>query len=298
LLFITGIQAGLYRQRAIRKQRARACQGGPGDEKFSAKSIPARASEKIEGSRGGVGSRPPRPGPLVSRETVHGRTSAESKAKGIFKFFQIRGVQPTAYEIHDHSEDSSKDACFKPNQSEIMNRPGRFQKRSRKPRSGRQPSTSGRKVWARTAGVFESQSLVAGIGSVVRTLSEIDEPSFRREGLCSTIVLEDRQPPKPRAKLAEQFGPPGRTTQCTASDGGRGGITPRQAENTEIMKTGGRWSSPLGSWGLGAVFGIMNTMFAAHRAQRAEGHRRVLRIIGFKPYENRDLFSCWESALA
>ncbi len=238
---------------------------GASDEVFS--QIDTRTASEIENARGISRDRNGRP--LISRElymVVHRFVETE----GVFKFLQIRGVQSTAYDVHDNV--TVVDGRMpRPNQSEILI--GRGVQAEHKLRIG-DTVEIGRKVW-KVSGVFDAQrSALESEGWC--DLSELAS-QFRREGFYTTLVARTASPAA-AADLSERL-MSSRLTQCSAQP--EQSYYAKQAENTEFMKTG----AIIIAWfmGLGAIFGVMNTMFAAIGQRRKD--IAVLRILGFQPYE-------------
>lgn len=263
LAFISGIQAVCI------------VSGGPNNVLVLAKGasdeilsqLDSRTSSEIASARGILRDRQGQP--IVSREmfmVVHRLI----ESKGIFKFFQIRGVEAVAYDVHDQVK-IIEGRMLRPNQSEIII--GRAIQSDHELGIG-DTINIGRKIW-RVSGIFEANrsSLESEAWCDLSELSS----QFRREGMCTTMVLQTASP-EAAAKLAEELSS-SKTAQCTAQPEQM--YYAKQAENTEVMKTG----ALVIAWfmGLGAVFGIMNTMFAAIGQRRKD--IAVLRIIGFQPYE-------------
>ncbi len=238
---------------------------GANDEVFS--QIDSRTASEVENARGILRDRQGRP--LVSRElflVAHRFLEAEN----VFKFLQIRGVQPVAYEIHDQVT-LVEGRMARQNQSEII--VGRAVLDEHHLKIG-DTVDIGRKPW-KVTGVFTANRSALE-SEIWCDLSEVAS-QFRREGFYSTIVLRAADPDA-AAKLAERLSS-SKTAPCSAQP--EQAYYAKQAENTQLMRTG----ALVIAWfmGLGAIFGIMNTMFAAIGQRRKD--IAVLRIIGFKPYE-------------
>lgn len=263
LAFITGIQAVCIVSGSPNNVLVLA--KGASDEILS--QIDSRTASEIESFKGILKDRQGKP--IVSREqfmVVHRLIESQ----GVFKFFQIRGVEETAFQIHDQVK-ILEGRMYRPNQSEII--VGRGVIGDHELHVG-DTVNIGRKLW-KVVGLFEANrsSLESEAWCDLSELSS----QFRREGLYTTIVLPTASP-QAAAKLAEQLSA-SKTTQCSAQP--EQTYYAKQAENTEIMKTG----ALVIAWfmGLGAVFGVMNTMFAAIGQRRKD--IAVLRIIGFQPWE-------------
>jgi putative ABC transport system permease protein len=263
LAFIAGIQAVCTVSGDPRNVLVLA--KGANDEVFS--QIDSRTASEIENARGIVRDRKGRP--MVSRElflVVHRFLEQEK----VFKFLQIRGVQPNAYDVHDQVRIVEGREARR-NQSEIII--GRAVRDEHHLTIG-DTVEIGRKPW-KVSGVFEANRS-AFESEVWCDLSEL-QSQFRREGLVSTLVIRASDP-EAAARLSERLSS-SRTAPCTAQP--EQAYYARQAENTQVMKTG----AIVIAWfmGLGAIFGVMNTMFAAIGQRRKD--IAVLRIIGFQPYE-------------
>lgn len=263
LAFITGIQAVCIVSGSPNNVLVLA--KGANDEILS--QIDSRTASEIESFRGILKDRQGKP--IVSREqfmVIHRLIESQ----GVFKFFQIRGVEETAFQIHDQVK-IVEGRMYRPNQSEII--VGRGVLGDHQLKVGDNVNI-GRKLW-KVAGIFEANrsSLESEAWCDLSELSS----QFRREGMCTTMVLPTASP-EAATKLAEQLSA-SRTTQCSAQP--EQTYYAKQAENTEVMKTG----ALVIAWfmGLGAVFGVMNTMFAAIGQRRKD--IAVLRIIGFQPWE-------------
>jgi putative ABC transport system permease protein len=238
---------------------------GANDEVFS--TIDTRAASEIENARGIVRDRKGRP--MVSRElflVVHRLMEDEN----VFKFLQIRGVQPTAYEVHDQVRILAG-RMARQNQSEIII--GRGVQSEHRLNLG-DTVEIGRKPW-KVSGIFEANRSALE-SEVWCDLSEL-QSQFRREGFFSTLVIRAGGVDA-AAKLAQQLSS-SRTAPCTAQP--EQAYYAKQAENTQVMRTG----AIVIAWfmGVGAIFGVMNTMFAAIGQRRKD--IAVLRIIGYRPYE-------------
>ena len=238
---------------------------GANDEVFS--QLDNRTVSEIENARGIARDRQGRP--LVSRElfmVVHRFLEAEN----VFKFLQIRGVQPAAYEVHEQVT-LIEGRMAKQNQSEIII--GRAVQTEHHLNIGDMVEI-GRKPW-KVSGIFTAnQSAIES--EVWCDLSEVAS-QFRREGFYSTLVLRAKDA-EAAVQLAERLSA-SRTAPCSAQP--EQAYYAKQAENTQMMRTG----ALVIAWfmGLGAIFGVMNTMFAAIGQRRKD--IAVLRIIGYQPHE-------------
>jgi putative ABC transport system permease protein len=208
--------------------------------------------------------------PIASRElfmVVHHR----QENNGEFRFLQVRGVLPAAFRVHSQLHLLSGRA-LRPGQSEVMI--GKGLQRGEHLQVG-DTIEIGRKHW-KIAGVFES----AGAAFESELWCDLNElaSQFRREGLYSTVVLR-AQTPEGAEDLAERLRN-SRSVSVEAMTEPK--YYQKQSEKTRIMQTAA-WVI---AWfmGIGAMFGVMNTMFAAI-GQRTKDIA-VLRILGF---EARDI---------
>jgi putative ABC transport system permease protein len=203
--------------------------------------------------------------PIASRElfmVVHHRPDKS----GEFHFLQVRGVLPAAFRVHSQLRLLSGRA-FRPGQSEVMI--GKGVQRENHFQVG-DTVEIGRKHW-KIVGVFESRG-AAFEAELWCDLNELAS-QFRREGLYSTVVLT-ASTPQGAEELAERLRD-SRSVSVEAMTEPK--YYQKQAEQTKIMQTAA-W---VVAWfmGIGALFGVMNTMFAAI-GQRAKDIA-VLRILGF-----------------
>jgi putative ABC transport system permease protein len=208
--------------------------------------------------------------PLASRElfvVVHHR----QEASGEYRFVQVRGVLPTAFRVHSQLH-LIEGRAFRPGQSEVMigkgvQREEHFQVDD--------TIEIGRKRW-KIAGVFASGG-AAFESELWCDLNELAS-QFRREGLYSSVVLR-----APNAVEAEELAERLRNSRSISVEAAtEPKYYQKQAEQTRIMQTAA-WVI---AWfmGVGAMFGVMNTLFAAI-GQRTKDIA-VLRIMGF---EARDI---------
>jgi ABC-type lipoprotein release transport system permease subunit len=207
--------------------------------------------------------------PLVSREmflVVH-RLLEES---GVFKFLQVRGVMPLALEVHSQIE-IIEGQMFRSSQSEIII--GKGVQREHQLNVGDKVQI-GRKLWT-VAGIFTANGS-AFEAEVWCDLTELAS-QFRREGMYSTVVLRADNP-LAAVELRDRL-MSSRSIACNAQT--EPAYYAKQAELTQLIANAA-W---IIAWfmGIGAVFGVMNTMFAAINQRRKD--IAVLRIIGFQPHE-------------
>ncbi len=204
--------------------------------------------------------------PVASRElfmVVHHRNDET----GEFRFLQVRGVLPVAFRVHQQLH-VREGRAFQRGQSEVMI--GKAVQRETHLQVG-DFIDMGRKRWKIT-GVF------AAGGSAFESelwcdLNELAS-QFRREGMYSSVILRASSP-QGAEELAEQLRG-SRSVNVEAMTEPR--YYQKQSEQTKIMQTAA-WVI---AWfmGIGAMFGVMNTMFAAI-GQRTKDIA-VLRIMGFE----------------
>ncbi len=204
--------------------------------------------------------------PLASRELFMVLQHQDERT-GAYRFLQLRGVLPVALQVHTVVHVTSGKA-FRPNQSEVMI--GKAVQRETGFQVGDLLEV-GRKRW-RISGVFEAKG--SALESEVWTdLSELAS-QFRREGSFSSVVL--RAPSaEVAAELSERLAH-SRSVRVEAMT--ETTYYQKQAEGAGVM----RWAAWVIAWfmGVGAMFGVMNTMFAAI-VQRTKDIA-VLRIMGFE----------------
>ncbi|MDX1967512.1 MAG: ABC transporter permease [Planctomycetaceae bacterium] len=238
---------------------------GNTDEVFS--QMNSRLTSDVANFRGVA--RNSRGEPLASREiflVIHRKLEQE----GVFKFLQVRGVQPVAFEVHTQIR-IIEGSALRGSQSEVII--GKGVQREHQLRVGDEIQM-GRKSWT-VAGVFEA----GGSAFESEMWADLNELSsqFRREGIYSTVVLRTEGAEAAQdlsARLADS-----RTISCNPKTEPE--YYAKQAEQTQMI-TQAAW---IIAWfmGIGAIFGVMNTMFAAIGQRRKD--IAVLRIMGFKPHE-------------
>lgn len=206
---------------------------------------------------------------LASREQymmVH----HHNEETGEFRFLQVRGVLPTA--MHVHSYVRIKDGrMYRPGQSEILI--GSGVQREHGIQIG-DTIPMGRKEWT-VVGVFSAGG-AAFEAEMWGDLTEIAS-QFRREGTYTTLVLR-ADDGDAATDLAERI-----RDSLGSSVDAKSEIDyyAKQSEQTNYILVAAWIISCF--MGIGAVFGVMNTMFAAI-AQRTKDIA-VLRILGFKAKE-------------
>ncbi|HWG43122.1 MAG TPA: FtsX-like permease family protein [Gemmataceae bacterium] len=207
--------------------------------------------------------------PIASRElymVVHHR----NERTGDFRFLQVRGVLPVAFRVHTQLH-IREGRSFRPSQSEVLI--GKAVQRENHFQIG-DLIEMGRKHW-KIVGVFEAGG-AAFESELWCDLNELAS-QFRREGMYSSVIL--RAPGSREAEeLAEQLSG-NRSISVEAMTEPK--YYQKQSEQTKIMQTAA-WVI---AWfmGVGAMFGVMNTMFAAI-GQRTKDIA-VLRIMGFESGE-------------
>jgi putative ABC transport system permease protein len=208
--------------------------------------------------------------PISSRElflVVHHR----KEERGEFRFLQVRGVLPAAFRVHSQVR-FLEGRAFRPGQCEVMI--GKGVQRENHFRVGDALSI-GRKQWKIT-GVFEAGG-AAFESELWCDLNELTS-QLRREGSYTSVILRAANPAQAE-DLAERL----RNSRSVSVEA----MTEpqyyhKQSENTRLMQMAA-WAI---AWfmGIGAMFGVMNTQFAAI-GQRSKDIA-VLRIMGF---ETRDI---------
>jgi putative ABC transport system permease protein len=208
--------------------------------------------------------------PIASRElfmVVHHR----HEGSGDFRFLQVRGVLPLAFRVHSRLH-ILEGRTFRPGQSEVIL--GKGVQRDTHLQVGADIEL-GRKQW-KIVGIFAAGG-AAFESELWCDLNELAS-QFRREGMYSSVIL--RAPTAEGAEeLAEQLG---KSKSVSVEAMTEPKYYEKQSEQTKIMQTAA-WVI---AWfmGVGAMFGVMNTMFAAI-GQRTKDIA-VLRIMGF---EARDI---------
>jgi ABC-type lipoprotein release transport system permease subunit len=204
--------------------------------------------------------------PLASRElfmVVHHR----DERAGDFRFLQVRGVLPVAYQVHTQLH-VTEGRAFRPGQSEILI--GKGVQRENHFQMG-DAIEMGRKHW-KIVGVFQA----SGAAFESELWCDLDElaSQFRREGIYSSVILRTQSPRAAEEMAAQLAGSRSVSVEAMTEPA----YYQKQSEQTRIMQTAA-WVI---AWfmGVGAMFGVMNTMFAAI-GQRTKDIA-VLRIMGFE----------------
>ncbi|MDZ4684396.1 MAG: ABC transporter permease [Planctomycetaceae bacterium] len=238
---------------------------GNNDEVFS--QMDTRLAKELENfpgvARGSIGQ------PLASREmflVVHRLLEQE----GVFKFLQIRGVMPVAFEVHT-GIDLIEGRPLRASQSEVII--GKGVQREHQLNVGDQVDI-GRKKWT-VAGVFTAGGS-AFESEVWCDLTEVAS-QFRREGVYSSVVLRTESS-ESAFDLTERL-KASRSIVCNPKTEPE--YYAKQAEQMQMLSSA-TWTI---AWfmGIGAIFGVMNTMFAAIGQRRKD--IAVLRIMGFQAHE-------------
>jgi putative ABC transport system permease protein len=204
--------------------------------------------------------------PHASRElfmVVH----RQDEKTGTYPFLQLRGVLPAAFHVHRVVHLTSGQA-FRPGQSEVII--GKAVQRETGLQIGELLEV-GRKRW-RIGGVFEANG-AAFESEVWADLNEVAS-QFRHEGAYSSVVL--RTSDQAAAQELAQRLANSHNISVEALTETR--YYEKQAEEAGVMKSAA-WVIA-GFMGVGAMFGVMNTMFAAI-AQRTKDIA-VLRIMGYE----------------
>ncbi|MFO0944406.1 MAG: ABC transporter permease [Planctomycetota bacterium] len=207
--------------------------------------------------------------PIASRE-LYMVVNYFPKGAVDYSFLQVRGITPMAFSAHSHVKLVSGQKA-RPGQSEVII--GKAAQRELGLKLG-DYLEMGRKRW-RVAGIFSAN------GSAFETeiwcdLNELAS-QFRREGVVSTVVLrapDGAAADRLAAKLKE-------SRQISVEAMTETKYYAKQAEGTKMLQSAA-WV--IASFmAVGAVFGVMNTMFAAI-GQRIKDIA-VLRIMGFMAHE-------------
>jgi putative ABC transport system permease protein len=204
--------------------------------------------------------------PIASRELFMVVHHFNEKV-GQYRFLQVRGVLPVAFKVHTnlHVGDGR---LARPSQSEII--VGRGVQREHGLNVG-DVVDMGRKEWKIT-GVFEA----AGSAFESEVWCDLNEISsqFKREGVYNSVVL--RTPGAEAAVEVAQRLTNNRSVSVEAQTEPK--YYAKQAEQTRALQTAA-WVI---AWfmGIGAIFGVMNTMFAAI-GQRVKDIA-VMRIMGYE----------------
>lgn len=235
---------------------------GAGDEVLS--QMDRNLVAQIENVNGNVDGAPFRS--LASREMylVVNRYSEDGED---YSTLQVRGVTADAFRVHQEVK-LTQGRTLRPGQSEVVI--GKFIQREYRLTVG-DSLEMGRKKWT-VVGVMESGGS-AFESEIWTDLNELAS-QFKREGVFSTVVLRT-----PNAAAAEQI--------VTLLNGSRRFSVEavsepkyyeKQAEGFKVLRSAA-WVI---AWfmGLGAIFGVMNTMFAAI-GQRVKDIA-VMRILGFR----------------
>jgi putative ABC transport system permease protein len=204
--------------------------------------------------------------PLASRE-LYMVVDHRDDNLGAYHLLQVRGVQSSAYLVHT-TVSVREGQLFRPGQSELMI--GKGVQREQGLQVGDQIEL-GRKRWKIT-GVFDANG-AAFESEVWGDLNELSS-QFRREGVYSSITVRAASPEAAQS-LADRIG---QRHSVNVEAMTEPKYYQKQAEQTTVLRTAA-WVI---AWfmGVGAMFGIMNTMVAAI-AQRTKDIA-VLRIMGFE----------------
>ena len=204
--------------------------------------------------------------PLASRElfmVVHN----QDKQTGAYRFLQLRGVLPAAFRVHKVVRLSDGQA-FRPGQSEVII--GQAVQRETGLRVG-DVLEVGRKPW-KVSGVFQADG-AALESEVWADLTEVAS-RFRCEGAYSSVLLRASGAEAAEELAARLTKDPSVSVEAMTETH----YYRKQSEETDVMKTAA-WVI---AWfmGVGAMFGVMNTMFAAI-VQRTKDIA-VLRVMGYE----------------
>jgi putative ABC transport system permease protein len=206
---------------------------------------------------------------LSSRELFGVRTVYDKKIRD-YVLLPFRGVAPSAFEVHDAVKLVSG-RTFRPSQSEVI--VGMGIKNAQKVELGDVLEIA-RKKW-KVTGFFSA----GGAALESEVWGDLDELAgqFKKEGSYNSIVVRAENPL--RAKdLARSIS---NSPQFSVGAQTELDYYAKQAESTNFLRSA-VWVI---AWfmGIGAIFGVMNTMFAAI-SQRIKDIA-VLRLLGFMSWE-------------
>ncbi len=238
---------------------------GNNDEVFS--QLDTRSGREIERTKG-IARRGD--GQMLASREIFLVMHRHLESANVFKFLQVRGVEPVAFDVHTQVKITGG-RNFRPNQSEIII--GSGVQREHELAIG-DSMALGRKQW-KVVGIFTANG-TAFESEVWCDQSELAS-QFRREGVFSSMVVRTDSPAQ-AAEVVERL-KDSRSLVCNPMTETE--YYSKQAAQTEMI-TAAAWVI---AWfmGIGAIFGVMNTMFAAIGQRRKD--IAVLRILGFKPYE-------------
>ena len=206
-------------------------------------------------------------GTLLASRELYMNLGHKDDASGAFYLVQTRGVMPVAFQVHSQVRITSG-RMMRRSQSEII--VGRGLQRQRGIQIGERFVIGPR--WWTVVGIFDAD------GSIFETevWANLDEMAsvIRREGVYSGIVLRTLGSGAAE-RLVDRLAN-ARWLSVNAETESR--YYARIAEEAEFLRTAGLVIA--GFMGVGAVFGVMNTMFAAI-GQRVKDIA-VLRILGFR----------------
>jgi putative ABC transport system permease protein len=219
--------------------------------------------ESTRGIRGPDGGRL-----LVSRELF--MVANRFIDKNDYAVMAVRGVLPVALQVHTKVR-FDQGRCFRTGQSEVAI--GRGVAQATKLGIGDR-FTLGRKSW-RVVGIFTA----AGSALESEVWCDLNElaSQFRREGFYSSVVMRASDPAE-ASRLAKLLS---RSRRISVEAQTETDYYARQGEQTKVLESA-TWVI---AWfmGVGAIFGVMNTMYAAI-SQRVKDIA-VMRIMGFQPRE-------------
>jgi putative ABC transport system permease protein len=190
--------------------------------------------------------------------------------KNDYAVMAVRGVMPAALAVHSKLKfDSGR--SFRPGQSEVII--GKSVAHANK-LNLRDSLVLGRKSW-RVVGIFSA----AGSALESEVWCDLNElaSQFRREGFYTSVVIRTADAGE-AARLTKLLS---RSRRISVEAQTEIDYYARQAEQTKILESAA-WVI---AWfmGVGAIFGVMNTMYAAI-SQRVKDIA-VMRIMGFQPLE-------------
>ena len=207
--------------------------------------------------------------PLSSRELFMAVTQWDERS-GKYHQVQIRGVYPVAREVHSQVK-IVRGRMFRRNRREIVLGAGMARQQDL---DVGDTLPLGQEAWE-VVGVFTA----AGSAFESEAWCDLDQLAglFRREGIYSSVILRTASPAA--AARAVDYLEDNRALAVQAQT--ETDYYRQQAEQTDMIRAGAVVVSVF--MAIGAVFGVMNTMFAAI-AERVKDIA-VMRLLGFRRME-------------
>ena len=209
-------------------------------------------------------------GQLLASPELFCAINQRNEKSGDYKALQTRGVHPVALDVHSQVE-IVEGRMFRPGQGEVIL--GRAVQRNLGLGVG-DKLPMGRKDW-RIVGVFSSAGSI--FESEIWTDLEELGAQFRRDAAYSSIVLRTADADSAQ-KVAQRLS---ESRQMPIDAQPEPEYYLKQSKQTEALRTAGITVAIF--MGIGAVFGVTNTMFAAI-GQRTKDIA-VMRLLGFRQHE-------------